>query len=72
MKPTKSCPVVVRNDDDELSVLAFRHPLAGYQLVKGTINDDEEVSAAAVRELVEESGVAATGHFGFRYLVFWT
>jgi 8-oxo-dGTP pyrophosphatase MutT (NUDIX family) len=38
--------------------MAFRHPLAGCQLVKGSI-ENEEPSAAAVRELYEEAGVRA-------------
>ena len=59
MKPAKSCPIVVREVAGMLLVLAFRHPLAGCQLVKGTIDDGEDAAAAAVRELKEESGVVA-------------
>jgi 8-oxo-dGTP pyrophosphatase MutT (NUDIX family) len=38
-------------------VLAFRHLLAGLQLVKGTIEADESPRDAALRELQEESGI---------------
>ena len=54
--PTKVCPVVIRQRS-EIEVLAFAHPLAGLQLVKGTIEPHESASAAALRELHEESGI---------------
>jgi 8-oxo-dGTP pyrophosphatase MutT (NUDIX family) len=38
--------------------LAFRHPAAGCQLVKGTIEATETIQNAAERELFEESGIA--------------
>jgi 8-oxo-dGTP pyrophosphatase MutT (NUDIX family) len=57
--PTKACPVVLRRTGD-LEVLAFEHPLAGFQLVKGSIEQDESPAAAAVRELLEESGLKAS------------
>ncbi len=56
MKPTKVCPVVLRMGS-EAEILAFRHPLAGLQLVKGTIEPDESPDDAALRELAEESGL---------------
>ncbi|GAA0766519.1 DUF5071 domain-containing protein [Ideonella azotifigens] len=59
MIPNKVCPVVFRPAGEALKVLAFRHPLAGFQLVKGTIEPGESVQAAALRELAEESGIAA-------------
>lgn len=40
-------------------VLLFRHPLAGYQLVKGSIQTKEPPKTAAIRELHEESGLIA-------------
>ncbi|MCG2591513.1 NUDIX domain-containing protein [Ramlibacter sp. XY19] len=40
-----------------MEMLAFAHPLAGLQLVKGTIEPGETVEAAALRELREESGI---------------
>jgi 8-oxo-dGTP pyrophosphatase MutT (NUDIX family) len=57
MVPNKTCPVVVRNQGDGLQVLAFRHPLAGCQIVKGTIEKDESAANAALRELFEEAGI---------------
>ncbi|MGH1415995.1 MAG: NUDIX hydrolase [Pelagimonas sp.] len=54
----KVCPLVLRHDGTQ--VLAFRHPLAGLQLVKGTIEPGEDPAQAAIRELREEAGVAAS------------
>lgn len=48
--------MLLRNGD-ELEILAFQHPLAGFQLVKGTIEQGEKPAEAAVRELTEESGI---------------
>ena len=53
----KVCPVVTRTVDDTLEILLFRHPLAGIQLVKGTLEADETITEAALRELEEESGI---------------
>ena len=41
----------------EKRILVFRHPLAGLQLVKGTIEDNEQAADAAIREMKEESGI---------------
>ncbi|CTQ50046.1 NUDIX domain-containing protein [Jannaschia donghaensis] len=49
-----ACPVVRRGRD----ILAFRHPLAGHQIVKGGIEPGEDAEAAALRELSEEAGIA--------------
>jgi len=57
MKPTKACPVVLRTARNRLEILAFEHPLAGLQIIKGTIEAGEQSADAAVRELREESGV---------------
>ena len=54
----KACPVVTRTTDRGLEVLAFLHPLAGRQFVKGTIEKGETPSDAAKRELFEESGLS--------------
>ena len=54
MVPTKACPVVLQGS----KLLVFRHPSAGIQLVKGTIESGEGPEAAALRELREESGIA--------------
>lgn len=53
--PFKVCPVVLRSAE----ILAFRHPQAGVQLVKGTVEPGEDFRAAALRELAEESGITA-------------
>jgi 8-oxo-dGTP pyrophosphatase MutT (NUDIX family) len=59
--PRKACPVVLRRTTaGHIEVLAFRHPLAGNQLVKGTIERTESIQQAAERELIEEAGVVAT------------
>lgn len=55
----KACPVVIRGVSDQLDVLAFRHPLAGKQFVKGTIETGEPLAIACERELEEESGLSA-------------
>lgn len=55
--PNKVCPVVLRVDPEGAKVLAFRHPHAGCQLVKGTIKAGESADSAAIRELREESGI---------------
>lgn len=41
----------------ERQILAFRHPLAGLQLVKGTRERGEPIRDGALRELAEESGI---------------
>lgn len=52
----KVWPVVLRNIE-RLEILAFEHPLAGLQLVKGTVEHGEATEVDAVRELFVESGV---------------
>jgi len=59
-KADKVCPVVFR-DASMRQILAFEHPQAGVQLVKGGIEPGENVRAAALRELAEESGIADAG-----------
>jgi 8-oxo-dGTP pyrophosphatase MutT (NUDIX family) len=56
----KVCPVVFR-DSSMSQILAFEHPQAGVQLVKGGIEPGESVRAAALRELEEEAGISNTG-----------
>jgi 8-oxo-dGTP pyrophosphatase MutT (NUDIX family) len=58
--PRKACPVVVRELAGRKEVLAFHHPSAGCQLVKGTIELPESIPDAAERELLEESGLVGT------------
>lgn len=55
----KACPVILRSINGSVEVLAFTHPLAGNQLVKGTIQLHEHLKQACIRELKEESGIAA-------------
>jgi 8-oxo-dGTP pyrophosphatase MutT (NUDIX family) len=56
----KVCPVVFR-DASMRQILAFEHPNAGRQLVKGGIEPGETLRAAALRELQEESGLGDAG-----------
>lgn len=65
----KICPVVTRNVNNELEILLFKHPLTGIQLVKGTIEKDEEIVKAGLRELKEESGISQVKDT--RYLGEW-
>jgi 8-oxo-dGTP pyrophosphatase MutT (NUDIX family) len=58
--PQKACPVVLRRTADRIEILAFHHPIAGRQLVKGTIEAPESIPHAAERELLEESGIIGT------------
>jgi len=55
----KACPVVFR-DSSMRQILAFEHPEAGIQLVKGTIEPGEDARTAALRELEEEAGIVDT------------
>ncbi|MDD1015010.1 NUDIX hydrolase [Pseudomonas rubra] len=57
MSPNKACPVVLCGSSAP-RILLFRHPLAGVQLVKGTIENGETPGQAALRELMEESGIS--------------
>ena len=57
MTPSKACPVVLRHVSGVTQILAFKHPLAGLQLVKGSIESGETPAEAALRELAEESGI---------------
>ena len=58
MLVNKACPVVLRETAAAKELLVFEHPLAGIQLVKGTIEPGELPERAALRELCEESGIA--------------
>ena len=55
----KACPILLRPGVLGFDILAFRHPLAGLQLVKGTVEAGETVISAARRELEEEAGIVA-------------
>ena len=51
----KACPCVVV----DRQILAFKHPFAGLQIPKGSVEIDESIQAAILRELHEESGISA-------------
>ncbi|PTX57316.1 NUDIX domain-containing protein [Litoreibacter ponti] len=53
----KACPVALHPDGAPRRVPVFEHPLAGLQLVKGTVRAGEDPTRAAARELFEESGL---------------
>ena len=53
----KALAAVVRQRDGRPEVLVFRHPIAGVQLPKGTVEADETIHGATLRELAEESGL---------------
>ena len=52
----KVVPILLRRRE-RLEILAFRHPQAGTQLVKGTLENGEKAEDATLRELAEESGI---------------
>ena len=56
----KVVPVILRKWNERLQILVFRHPLAGIQIVKGTVEQGESLENAALRELFEESGIDNT------------
>lgn len=53
----KVVPVIFRNINQTTEILVFKHPIAGIQIVKGTVEVNEELETAALRELYEESGI---------------
>lgn len=57
MVTQKVCPVLLRDVGPTTEILAFRHPLSGNQIVKGTVEPGESLQDAAAREMLEESGV---------------
>ena len=66
MKTKKVCPVVLRKKAEEIEILAFQHPTAGFQIVKGTIEIGEDTEIAALRELAEESGIISISKCEFK------
>ena len=58
MLADKACAVVLSSESPP-RILLFRHPQAGVQLVKGSIEPGETAQQAALRELWEETGVRA-------------
>lgn len=59
----KACPIVVRHIEEQSEILVFSHPLAGTQLVKGSIEAGESSMEASERELMEEAGVALKAQY---------
>ena len=55
----RACPIVLRNKNDQLELLAFKHPKGEIQLAKGNIKKGEQLESACIRELEEESGIQA-------------
>jgi 8-oxo-dGTP pyrophosphatase MutT (NUDIX family) len=53
----KAVAAVVRGTGSRRELLVFRHPIAGVQVPKGTVEPGEDLAAAALRELHEESGL---------------
>lgn len=60
----KVCPVVLRGAPGAEDILAFVHPLAGLQLVKGTLEAGETPLVGALRELEEEAGICGAAGAG--------
>ena len=70
LRQVKICPLVLRRGRNSVEVLLFKHPLAGVQLVKGTLEEsDHSIEAAGLRELAEESGIKAV--YNSHYLGQW-
>ncbi|MBO9576299.1 MAG: NUDIX domain-containing protein [Sphingobium sp.] len=57
----KAVAAVIRETDGRAQLLVFQHPTAGVQLPKGTIEPDESIALATLRELEEESGLTLDG-----------
>ena len=57
----KAVAAVIRTIGGRRELLAFTHPSAGVQLPKGTIEPDESIALATLRELEEESGLILDG-----------
>lgn len=66
----KVVPVIFRHINQSTEILVFRHPIAGIQIVKGTVEANEKLEDAALRELYEESGVSSANihsYLGLHY-----
>ena len=53
----KVCSCVLRKHANQYQVLVFQHPCGDYQIAKGTLEPNEDVERAALRELFEEAGI---------------
>lgn len=47
MRTSKAVPVLLRRAPQGVGILVFTHPLAGVQIVKGTVEAGESVNQAA-------------------------
>lgn len=56
-KVLKACPCVLKKVEEKRFILAFEHPIAGNQIPKGTVEPNEKIENAVLRELREESGI---------------
>ena len=53
----KTVAVLIQELNQQPHILVFKHPKAGIQMVKGTVEEHESLEAATLRELFEESGI---------------
>ena len=53
----KVVPILLKQIENQTHLLVFRHPLAGIQIIKGTVEENETLEQACLRELFEESGI---------------
>ena len=68
----KAFAYVVRYDHDTPQLLAAASNFtAGYEVVRGTIEDGETPEQGIVREVLEESGIAITGDIQFIDVTYW-
>jgi len=51
------CAVILRQQRASWQLLAFRHPLVGTPLIKGTLEAGKRPEVDVLRELAEESGI---------------
>jgi len=57
----KACPVLARQSEKGLEILAFRHPFAGTQLIAESVEEDQNPENIAASALLKESGISPKG-----------
>lgn len=62
----KVCPVIIRKNNSRNEILVFRHPKGDIQIVKGTVEPNENLESAALRELREESSIKNVASVEFK------
>lgn len=75
MRPTeqimeKVTLFITRKKDSEIELLLLKHPYAGVQFPAGTVEEDEDITDCALREMSEETGLknaALKSYIGFMY-----